>query len=55
MVKTEKPKVKPKPKFTDKAQSEQFIETARELGIENTENFDRVFKGVVNKKRSTSR
>lgn len=36
MVKAEKPKAKPKPKFTDKAQSERFIETARQLVAEET-------------------
>jgi hypothetical protein len=36
MVNTEKPKQKAKPKFTDKAQSERFIETARKLGVEET-------------------
>jgi hypothetical protein len=43
-----KAKRKPKPKFTDKAQSERFIEAARKLGIEETgEKFDRAFDVVV--------
>ncbi len=58
MAKATKPKskarAKTKPKFTDKAQSERFIETARELGVESTDNFDRVFKDVINKKRPTA-
>jgi len=33
MAKATKPKAK-KPKYTDKAQSERFIETTRNLGIE---------------------
>ncbi len=48
MVKTEKPKAKPKPKFTDKSQSERFIETARNLGVEETgETFERTFQKIV--------
>jgi hypothetical protein len=48
MVKAEKPKAKPKPKFTDKAQSERFIETARKLGVEETgEAFERAFEKIV--------
>jgi hypothetical protein len=40
MAKAAKPKAKPKkatPKLTDSAQSERFITTARELGIEKTD------------------
>lgn len=59
MAKAEKPKakLKPKPKFTDKAQSERFKETARKLGVEETgEAFDRAFgKVVVNKALTTSK
>jgi hypothetical protein len=41
-------KAKPKLKLTDKEQSERFIETARELGAENSsDNFDRVFREIV--------
>lgn len=29
-------KAKPKPKLTDKAQSERFVETARELGVDES-------------------
>jgi hypothetical protein len=48
MAKAEKPKAKPKSKFTDKQQSERFIETARKLGVEATgENFERAFRAVV--------
>jgi hypothetical protein len=44
-----KPKAKPrKPHFDDKAQSEWFIEAARELGIEETgETFERAFANAV--------
>jgi hypothetical protein len=48
MAKAEKTKAKPKPKFTDKAQSERFIETARQLGVEETgEGFDLAFERIV--------
>jgi hypothetical protein len=43
-------KAKPKPKLTDKNQSERFIETARKLGIDNKESadhFSRTFKKLV--------
>jgi hypothetical protein len=51
-----RPKQKPKPKFTDKKQSERFIEAARELGIENGgEIFDRVFTKVVPPKLASGR
>ena len=57
MGKSEKPKAKqkPKPKFTDKAESERFIEAARKLGIEETgEAFERAFTKVAFKtSRST--
>jgi hypothetical protein len=49
MVKAEKPKAKPKPKFTDKAESERFIETARQLGVEETGAFDDAFKRIIPK------
>jgi hypothetical protein len=48
MAKAQKSKAKPKPKFTDKAESERFIEAARKLGIEETgEAFERAFRKVV--------
>jgi hypothetical protein len=50
MAQAPKPKAKSraKPKFTDKAQSERFIATARKLGIEETgEVFERAFKKIV--------
>jgi len=50
MAQRPKPKAKAtrKPKFTDKAQSERFIEAARERGIEEAgETFERAFKRVV--------
>lgn len=56
MVKTEKPKARPKPKFTDKAQSERFIETSRKLGVEETgEAFERAFEKIVPSKRASER
>jgi|GEM_PF-4412837 len=48
MAKAPKPRANAKPKFTDKAESERFIEAARELGIEETgEAFERAFKKVA--------
>jgi hypothetical protein len=48
MAKAEKPRSKPKPRFTDKAESERFIEAARKLGIEETgEAFERAFEKIV--------
>jgi len=46
-----KAKRKPKPKFTDKAQSERFVETACAMGAERTDNFDEVLKKVVRYKQ----
>jgi hypothetical protein len=47
-----KPKKAPKPKLTDKAQSERFIEAARKLGIEQTdETFGAVVKRVATARR----
>ena len=57
MAKAAKPKVKarPKPKFTDKAQSERFIETARKLGVEETgEAFEDAFRKIVPPKTRAS-
>jgi hypothetical protein len=54
MAKAEKAKAKrkPKPKFTDKEQSERFIEFARKLGIEETgESFERAFARVTKPKK----
>jgi len=49
-----KPKAKLKPKFTDKAQSERFIATARELGIEETgAKFDSAFQRIVTAKNTS--
>jgi hypothetical protein len=45
-------KAKAKPKFTDKAESERFIEAARKFGIEETgEGFERAFAKIVPPKR----
>ena len=44
-------KAKPKPKLTDKEQSERFIETARELGVdESGEEFDKTISQILRKK-----
>jgi SET domain-containing protein len=54
MAKAEKAKAKrkPKPKFTDKAQSERFIEAARKLGVEETdEKFEEALKKVAQFKK----
>lgn len=41
-------KKKAKPKLTDKEQSERFIETARELGVDETgTRFERAFTTIV--------
>jgi hypothetical protein len=46
-------KRKAKPKLTDKKQSERFIETARELGVdESGKAFDRTFNQVVKPKKA---
>ena len=47
---------KAKPKLTDKEQSERFIQTARELGVdESPESFEKRFrKIVVSPRRSNS-
>ena len=47
-----KRKPKAKPKFTDKEQSERFITTARELGVEETgDGFTEAFTKVASAKR----
>ena len=43
-------KAKPKPKLTDKEQSERFIETARELGVESGKTFEKSFNKIVRHK-----
>lgn len=53
MAKAPKPKAKAraKSKFTDKAESERFIETARKLGIEETgEAFDKAADKILRKR-----
>jgi hypothetical protein len=47
---TPKPNGKPKPKLSDKEQSERFIKTARELGCDNPESvekFEKAFGKIV--------
>lgn len=44
---------KAKPKLSDKEQSERFIETARELGVdESGEEFEEAFRNIVKPKVS---
>jgi hypothetical protein len=46
-------KAKPKPKLTDKEQSERFIETARELGVdESGRAFEKTFEKIMPPKES---
>ena len=48
-------KAKPKPKMTDKKQSERFIETARKLGVdESGKSFVQAFEKIVPPKRRPS-
>jgi hypothetical protein len=48
-------KAKPKPKLTDKEQSERFKETARELGVdESGEEFERSFEKIVVSNKTSS-
>ncbi len=42
-----KPKLKTKPKLTDKAQSERFKATARELGVEENEEFEQILRKIA--------
>jgi hypothetical protein len=52
MGKAARPRPKNKPQMTDKAQSERFRKTARELGCdENEEAFKRAFWKIVPPKR----
>lgn len=45
------PKGKPKPKLSDKEQSERFMETARELGVdESGEEFEKAFEKITSPK-----
>jgi hypothetical protein len=54
-AKREKAKPKQRPKFTDKAQSERFIEAARTLGIERTgDAFDAAVHTLLTNNQSTS-
>lgn len=49
-----KPAKKPGRKTADKAQFERFVETAREIGVdESPEALDRAFEKVVRPKRAT--
>jgi len=51
-----KAKARAKPKFTDKAESERFIEAARKLGIEETgKAFEHAFRKVVINKALATR
>jgi hypothetical protein len=45
-------KKKAKPKLTDKEQSERFKQTARELGADNEEAFERTFSKIVRSQTS---
>jgi hypothetical protein len=45
-------KAKPKPKLTDKEQSERFKEAAREIGVDETGMaFEKAFKKIVPRRR----
>ena len=54
MAKAAKPKpsvkAKPSPKFTDKEQSERFVEAARKLGVESTSEFDVTTERILAKR-----
>ena len=48
-------KAKPKPKLTDKEQSERFKQTARELGAdESGKEFEKAFKAVIHQSDSNN-
>jgi hypothetical protein len=53
MAKAGTPKAKPKPRLTDKEQSERFKEAARDLGIADdaSEKFEEVFRNIAPPKR----
>jgi hypothetical protein len=48
-----KPRQKPKPKdkLTDKEQSERFKETARKLGVKESEDFEQMVRKIAPAKR----
>jgi hypothetical protein len=49
-------KQKRKPKITDKQQYERFVETARKLGCdESEESFDKTFRRIVPPKRRATK
>jgi hypothetical protein len=50
----EKPRQKAKSKLTNKEQSERFKQTARELGVENSDNFAAVLKKIARIKKKVS-
>jgi hypothetical protein len=56
MAKAGEPKKqKVKPKLTDKKQSERFIETARELGVDETgKRFEKTFAAISKSKAGKS-
>jgi hypothetical protein len=55
MAKAEKPNPKPKKK-TDKDQAERFIETARQIGVDETgARFERAFQKIVQTARKPSK
>jgi hypothetical protein len=46
-------KAKPKPKLSDKEQSERFKQTARELGVDESEDeFEKAFRAITRKPSS---
>jgi hypothetical protein len=48
MAKAAKPRRKPKPKPTDKAQFERFVETSRKLGVEEVgPEFEDAFRRII--------
>jgi hypothetical protein len=53
-AKSAKAKPKPKSQFTDKKQSERFIEAAQERGVEDTSTFDDNFERIVDQKTRQS-
>jgi hypothetical protein len=50
--KSAKPRPKAKPKLTDKEQSERFIETARQLGVDETgTDFEKALDQIIPEKQ----
>jgi hypothetical protein len=48
-------KAKPKPKLTDKEQSERFKETARQIGAdESGKRFEKTFESIVRRPKPSS-